>query len=231
MSEQTRSTKLRGYRKVQAGRRRAPHPRPHRRRRRGAARDDRPGEASISAIAETGRGDARDGLPPLPGRRGAVPGLLGAVAGAAATARPRDLGDVRRPLGASSRRTLDIYRYYRAGEQMLTMIHRDFEVVPDRVRDARLGREGAVAVRRCCEVFPAHDARPVGLRSRTRRRSAPGAPCARPGAPRRCRRRPDGRDDEGGRSGLGGIAGLHSNIYSNSMSVIMDLEASALPPN
>jgi AcrR family transcriptional regulator len=36
---------------------------------------------------------------------------------------------------------LDIYRYYRAGEAMLTMIHRDYRVVPDRIRNARLERE------------------------------------------------------------------------------------------
>ena len=36
---------------------------------------------------------------------------------------------------------LDIYRYYRAGEPMLTMIHRDYAVVPERVRDARLENE------------------------------------------------------------------------------------------
>ena len=35
----------------------------------------------------------------------------------------------------------DIYRYYRAGESMLTNIHRDFHVVPDRVRLARLEGE------------------------------------------------------------------------------------------
>jgi AcrR family transcriptional regulator len=35
----------------------------------------------------------------------------------------------------------DIYRYYRAGESMLTNIHRDFHVVPDRVRLARLESE------------------------------------------------------------------------------------------
>ena len=32
---------------------------------------------------------------------------------------------------------LDIYRYYRSGEPMLTKIHRDFHVVPEPVRDAR----------------------------------------------------------------------------------------------
>jgi len=31
----------------------------------------------------------------------------------------------------------DIYRYYRAGASMLTHVHRDFEVVPERVRTAR----------------------------------------------------------------------------------------------
>jgi AcrR family transcriptional regulator len=36
---------------------------------------------------------------------------------------------------------LDIYRFYRAGEQMLAMIQRDAEVVPERVRVARLSRE------------------------------------------------------------------------------------------
>jgi AcrR family transcriptional regulator len=38
---------------------------------------------------------------------------------------------------------LDIYRYYRSGEAMLTMIHRDVHVVPPRVRAARLENEGA----------------------------------------------------------------------------------------
>ena len=36
---------------------------------------------------------------------------------------------------------LDIYQYYRAGEPMLTMIHRDFAMVPERVRNARLSAE------------------------------------------------------------------------------------------
>jgi AcrR family transcriptional regulator len=36
---------------------------------------------------------------------------------------------------------LDIYRYYRAGEAMLTMIHRDAAIVPGRVREARLEGE------------------------------------------------------------------------------------------
>ena len=38
---------------------------------------------------------------------------------------------------------LDIYRYYRSGEDMLTMIHRDVHLVPQRVRAARLENEGA----------------------------------------------------------------------------------------
>lgn len=33
---------------------------------------------------------------------------------------------------------VDIYRYYRAGEPMLTLIHRDAEVVPPRVKEARI---------------------------------------------------------------------------------------------
>lgn len=33
---------------------------------------------------------------------------------------------------------VDIYRYYRAGEPMLTQIHRDAEAVPPRVREARI---------------------------------------------------------------------------------------------
>ena len=37
---------------------------------------------------------------------------------------------------------LDLYRYYRAGEPMLTLIHRDYDVVPERVRGARLEQEG-----------------------------------------------------------------------------------------
>ena len=36
---------------------------------------------------------------------------------------------------------LDIYRYYRSGEAMLTLIHRDADVVPERVRSARLESE------------------------------------------------------------------------------------------
>ena len=36
---------------------------------------------------------------------------------------------------------LDVYQYYRAGEPMLTMIHRDFAMVPERVRNARLSAE------------------------------------------------------------------------------------------
>ena len=35
----------------------------------------------------------------------------------------------------------DIYRYYRAGQSMLTHVLRDVEVVPERVRDARLEGE------------------------------------------------------------------------------------------
>jgi AcrR family transcriptional regulator len=38
---------------------------------------------------------------------------------------------------------LDIYRYYRSGEAMLTMIHRDVHVVPQQVRRARLENEAA----------------------------------------------------------------------------------------
>lgn len=36
---------------------------------------------------------------------------------------------------------LDLYRYYRSGEPMLTLIHRDHDVVPERVRGARLEQE------------------------------------------------------------------------------------------
>lgn len=35
----------------------------------------------------------------------------------------------------------DIYRYYRAGQSMLTRIYRDVDVVPERVRNARLDGE------------------------------------------------------------------------------------------
>jgi AcrR family transcriptional regulator len=35
----------------------------------------------------------------------------------------------------------DIYRYFRAGEPMLTMVTRDADVVPDRIRNARLEHE------------------------------------------------------------------------------------------
>jgi AcrR family transcriptional regulator len=35
----------------------------------------------------------------------------------------------------------DIYRYFRAGEPMLTMVARDADVVPDRVRNVRLEHE------------------------------------------------------------------------------------------
>ena len=45
------------------------------------------------------------------------------------------------PWGRLRAGLLDVYRYYRAGEQMLTMIHRDAQVVPDRVRTARLQGE------------------------------------------------------------------------------------------
>lgn len=38
---------------------------------------------------------------------------------------------------------LDLYRYYRAGESMLTMIHRDADVVPPQVRRARSENEKA----------------------------------------------------------------------------------------
>ncbi len=38
---------------------------------------------------------------------------------------------------------LDLYRYYRAGEAMLTLIHRDADLVPERVRRARLESEKA----------------------------------------------------------------------------------------
>jgi AcrR family transcriptional regulator len=36
---------------------------------------------------------------------------------------------------------LDLYRYYRAGESMLRLVRRDYDVVPDRVRAARLESE------------------------------------------------------------------------------------------
>ncbi|HET8616542.1 MAG TPA: helix-turn-helix domain-containing protein [Actinomycetales bacterium] len=35
----------------------------------------------------------------------------------------------------------DIYRYFRAGEPMLTMVHRDAAAVPPRIREAGLARE------------------------------------------------------------------------------------------
>jgi AcrR family transcriptional regulator len=35
----------------------------------------------------------------------------------------------------------DIYRYFRDGEPMLTLVHRDAAVVPSRIRDAGLARE------------------------------------------------------------------------------------------
>ena len=38
---------------------------------------------------------------------------------------------------------LDLYRYYRAGEAMLTLIHRDADLVPERVRRARQESEKA----------------------------------------------------------------------------------------
>ena len=38
---------------------------------------------------------------------------------------------------------LDLYRYYRAGEAMLTLVNRDADVVPERVKRARLESEKA----------------------------------------------------------------------------------------
>ena len=38
---------------------------------------------------------------------------------------------------------LDLYRYYRAGEAMLTLVNRDADLVPERVRRARLESEKA----------------------------------------------------------------------------------------
>ena len=38
---------------------------------------------------------------------------------------------------------LDLYRYYRSGREMLTLVERDVDVVPPRIRDARLALEQA----------------------------------------------------------------------------------------
>ena len=48
----------------------------------------------------------------------------------------------------------DVYRYYRAGEPMLTRIHRDVEVVPRRIVSARLDTE-RLWVETLLEPFPA----------------------------------------------------------------------------
>jgi AcrR family transcriptional regulator len=54
----------------------------------------------------------------------------------------------------------DIYRYYRAGEQMITMIHRDAEAVPPRVAQQRITAEQRW-LDTLLEPFPARNPRHV----------------------------------------------------------------------
>jgi AcrR family transcriptional regulator len=64
------------------------------------------------------------------------------------------------PLGRLREGLGDIYRYYRAGEQMLALIHRDTAAVPSRVAENRLTAERAWLTR-LLEPFPGRPTRTV----------------------------------------------------------------------
>ncbi|MGX4738347.1 TetR family transcriptional regulator [Kitasatospora griseola] len=107
-----------------------------------------PASTGIAAVAEragvtrlTRRGHPMDRPPALPGRDGAVRGALGALALAAEAAPPQEWGAIENPLGQPAVGLADIYRFHRAGEQMLTLVVRDQRAVPAPVREVREVRE------------------------------------------------------------------------------------------
>ena len=66
---------------------------------------------------------------------------------------------------------LDLYRYYRDGQSMLRLVERDVDVVPPRIRDARLGLERAW---RDALLRPLPGRRRVGVRAAVAHASAFG---------------------------------------------------------
>jgi hypothetical protein len=55
----------------------------------------------------------------------------------------------------------DVYRYCRAGEQMLTLLHRDMEAVPPRVAQVP-SRDGTAMVGTLLRPFPMRQRKPLG---------------------------------------------------------------------
>lgn len=63
--------------------------------------------------------------------------MLGTLALAAEAAPARGVGRERSPRERLTAGLADIYRFYRAGEQMLALVIRDQHVVPEPTREAR----------------------------------------------------------------------------------------------
>ncbi len=140
MSEQVRSTNSRGYRKIK----RADDEQRTRARIVDAAeslhRTVGPANASISAIAETAGVTRATVYRHFPDDEALFLACSGQWLARQRLPDPEAWQDEDAWVQLRSG-LVDIYRYYRAGEPMLTMIHRDYAVVPERVRDARLKNE------------------------------------------------------------------------------------------
>ena len=141
MTEQKRSTNSRGYRKVK----RADDEQRTRARIVDAAEELHgtvgPANASISAIAETAGVTRATVYRHFPDDEALFLACSGQWLARQRLPEP-DAWKHDDPWVQLRSGLLDIYRYYRAGEPMLTMIHRDFALVPERVREARLENEG-----------------------------------------------------------------------------------------
>jgi len=141
LSEQDRSTKSRGYRKVK----RAEDEERTRGRIVDAAEELHgsvgPARASVSAIADRAGVTRATVYRHFPDDESLFFACSGQWLSRQRLPNPEVWATYDDPWGRLRAGLMDVYRYYRAGEQMLTMIHRDAEVVPDRVRSARLQGE------------------------------------------------------------------------------------------
>jgi AcrR family transcriptional regulator len=186
LSEQRRSTNSRGYRKVKRA--------DDELRTRGRIVDAAetlhgtlgPARASVSAIADAAGVTRATVYRHFPDEEGLFLACSGQWLSRQRLPDPESWGLSGDPWVSLRTGLLDLYRYFRGGQAMLALVERDVEVVPSRIRDARLERE---RVWRETLLGPLPGRR-VGLRHLA-------VAVRRPGALRRRRRRPDGGNDAG----------------------------------
>jgi AcrR family transcriptional regulator len=141
LSEQRRSTNSRGYRKVKRA--------DDELRTRGRIVDAAetlhgtlgPARASVSAIADAAGVTRATVYRHFPDEEGLFLACSGQWLSRQRLPDPESWGLSGDPWVSLRTGLLDLYRYFRGGQAMLALVERDVEVVPSRIRDARLERE------------------------------------------------------------------------------------------